>query len=102
MNISEAAHAFGMTARQVERCIQQGWVQVPRHGQGRTRDLTPAEADVLNTIARLTRAGFTWHAAALYARDLQQHPDVHLGDGLLLTEAPQMSHPTHHTEGANA
>lgn len=99
MNLSEAAHTFGMTTRQVERCIELGWLHIPRHGQGRPRELTGHELDVLAAIARLTRAGFTWPAAAAHARELLEHPALDLGDGLQLT---QMSHPTHRTEGAPA
>lgn len=64
----------GVTYRQLDWWIHQGWIQMPGRGSGHSRKPDEDELYVAEWMGRLTCAGLTASAAAPLARQIAENP----------------------------
>jgi DNA-binding transcriptional MerR regulator len=79
MNSQRAADRVGITYRQLDHWIRQGYIRASLPGSGNPRDISGAEAEVLRYMAALVSSGVQPTMAAHLARRLAAGETVHLG-----------------------
>lgn len=94
MNSTTLLGQCGLTYRQLDYAVRQGWLRPDNpHGRGTDngREWTNREANVVNTAARLSRVGFPLKRAIEIARILseQERPEIYLGSGITIYVAPK-------------
>lgn len=67
MRVGDAATRYGVTTRQIDYWIRQGYLDVEAKGSGRQRLIPAEELPRLALLADLHSAGFTVAAAAQHA-----------------------------------
>jgi DNA-binding transcriptional MerR regulator len=83
MNSMTAAERVGITYRQLDYWIRQGFIKGALPGTGHPRSITGAEFRVLERMATLVKAGVEPQAAGKMARRLARGRSVFFADWLL-------------------
>lgn len=79
MNTTDTASQVGVTYRQLDHWIRQGYIHAEAPGSGNPRQLSSHETKVLRHMAALVNAGVDAGRAATYARRLARGRAVKLG-----------------------
>lgn len=87
--LTDVCDDLGITVRQADYWIRRGYLDVVGQGSGKTRSISPDEAQVLGVMARLVRAGVRWEDAADLARRIPEGGTITMEDiGVVLTVQP--------------